>query len=357
MFTAAVSKGKNMRRIITALLLILGFTIFISAQNKPPVPPADYGQWESLSTIREYGGLSPDGKWLAYGINRSNRDNELRVTNIADGTVKTAAFASQPVFSSDSRWVAYAIGYSEAQEEKMKKEKKPVQKKMGLLNLATGEQTVVDSIESFAFSPSGTYLAMRRYPPEKKETPEAAAPTETEDTPGAALLLRQLSSGRDASFGNVSEYAWQDLPKRGTLLAMTINAEDKTGNGIQIFNSETAAVRVLDSSASIYSGLAWRKRAPISPPCVRNLTSTAKVPHKSRSPGRISAKHPKPVTSTTPPLTRSFLQGCAPCRFISPVGRRIVKLSSWVWRSGTKKSRKPKSPPRPMPTPRKPPPR
>ena len=59
------------------------------------------------------------------------------------------------------------------------------------------------------------------------------------NTPGATLILRQLSSGHDTSFGNVSEFAWQDLPWRGTLLAMTINSEDKTGNGLQLFNSET----------------------------------------------------------------------------------------------------------------------
>jgi dienelactone hydrolase len=248
-----------MRRLIPALLLAFGFCPSIHAQTKSPVPPADYGQWESLAVPREFGGLSPDGKWLVYGINRSNRENELRVTNIADGTTKTAAFGTQAVFSSDSRWVAYAIGYSEAQEEKMRKEKKPVQRKLGLLNLSTGEQIVVDGIESFSFSPAGTYLAMRRYPPEKKDSPDTAANAEGDDTPGATLILRQLSSGRDTSFGNVSEFAWQDLPKRGTLLAMAINSEDKTGNGVQLFNSENASVRVLDSSASVYGGLAWRK--------------------------------------------------------------------------------------------------
>jgi dipeptidyl aminopeptidase/acylaminoacyl peptidase len=253
-----------MRRTIPFVILTLSCSFSVNAQTRQPVQPAEYGQWESLVTFRDYGGLSPDGRWLAYGINRSNHNNELRVTNVADGTTKTAAFGSQPIFSSDSRWVAYAIGYSEAQEEKMKKDKKPVQKKMGLLNLATGEQTVVDAIDSFAFSPNGTYLAMRRYPPEKKDSDKkdsSDSSSDSEDTPGATLLLRQLSSGHDTSFGNVSEYAWQDLPKRGTLLAMTINAEDKTGNGVQIFNTENAAVRALDTSSSIYSGLAWRKKS------------------------------------------------------------------------------------------------
>ena len=31
------------------------------------------------------GGLSPDGQWLVYAINRSNGDNELRITKLADG--------------------------------------------------------------------------------------------------------------------------------------------------------------------------------------------------------------------------------------------------------------------------------
>jgi len=253
-----------MRRTLIALSLIPVAAIPVRAQSKPPVPPSDYGQWEALATFRDYGGLSPDGKWLAYGINRSNRNNELRVTNIAEGITKTVAFGAQPVFSYDSRWVAYSIGISESQEEKLKKDKKPIPKKMGLLNLATGELSTADGIDSFAFSPDGAWLAMRRTPPEKKDSDkkDSADASDADDIPaGATLLLRQLSTGRDTSFGNVSEYAWQRLPKTGTLLAMTIGAEDKTGNGIQIFDVHTAAVRVLDTSASIYSGLSWRKKS------------------------------------------------------------------------------------------------
>src|SRR5215472_12839575 len=253
-----------MRRIAIPLILTLAAVSSACAQSKSSVPPADYGQWESLVTFRDYGGLSPDGKWLAYGINRSNRNNELRVTNIADGTTKTVSFAAAPFFSSDSHWVAYSIGISESQEEKLKKDKKPVPKKIGLMNLSTGELSTVDGIESFAFSPDGAWLAMHRTPPEKKDSDkkDSPDPSDAEETPvGATLLLRQLSSGRDTSFANVSQYVWQDLPKTGTLLAMTINAEDKTGNGVQLFDVRTASVRVLDTSASVYSGLSWRKKS------------------------------------------------------------------------------------------------
>ncbi len=251
-----------MRRILIAFL----FLPLLSGQTKKPPAPADYGQWESLINPGRNGGLSPDGKWLAYGINRANGNNDLRIVNVGDGTSKTAAFGAQTAFSSDSRWAAYSIGYSEAQADKMRNDKKPVHNKLGLLNLASGEQTVVDGIQSFAFSPTGTWLAMRRYPPEKPGggggAPPAggdAAPAEEENPVSAILIVRNLTSGRDTTFGNVSEYAWQDLQKRGHLLAMAISVEDKTGNGVQLFDSATGSLRVLDSSASAYTTLAWRK--------------------------------------------------------------------------------------------------
>ena len=252
-----------MRRSIPVMTLIACTSVSARAQSKPPAPPSDYGQWESLVTFREYGGLSPDGKWLAYGINRSNRNNELRVTNIADGTAKSIAYGTQPAFSSDSRWVAYSIGIPESQEEKLKKDKKPEPKKIGLLHLTTGELATVDGIESFSFSPDGGWLAMRRTPPEKKDSDKKDSGDASEDDvpAGGTLLLRQLSTGRDTSFGNVSEYVWQDLPETGSLLAMTINAEDKTGNGVQIFDVHTGSVRVLDTWAAVYSGLSWRKKS------------------------------------------------------------------------------------------------
>jgi dipeptidyl aminopeptidase/acylaminoacyl peptidase len=203
--------------------------------------------------------LSPDGKWLAYGITRSNGENELRIAKVADSSTKAVAFGAQPVFSADSQWAAYSIGYSEAQQDKMRKDKKPVQNKLGLTNLATGEQVVVDGISSFAFSPAGTWLAMRKYAVEKPGAPPAADGPEVENAAGAMVMVRNLATGRDTALGNVSEYSWQDVALKGHLLALAISTEDKTGNGVQIFDTETGALRVLDSSAAVYSGLAWRK--------------------------------------------------------------------------------------------------
>ena len=238
----------------------LVLTIRAGAQSRPAPAPADYGQWESLQTLPGRGGLSPDGRWIAYGINRSNRENELRVVNIADGTTTVAAFGAQPVFSADSRWVGYAIGVSEGQEDKLKKEQKPVHRKLGLVNLQGGTTATVEAIESFAFDAGGTHLAMRRYAPEPEKKPAADGPPPDaeEAAVGATLIVRDLATGTDAAFGNVGEYVWQD---KGPLLAITIATTDKAGNGVQLFNPLSGVLRVLDSSSSIYTGLAWRKDA------------------------------------------------------------------------------------------------
>jgi dipeptidyl aminopeptidase/acylaminoacyl peptidase len=275
-----------MRQTFSTTLTCLAFACSLSAQTKLPPTPAEYGQWETLvepggggrgGAGGGTGGLSPDGKWMAYGINHINGNSELHVTNVASGTTKTTPFGAGPVYSSDSHWLAYSIGYSEAQADRMRKAEQPVQNKLGLMNLATGEQTVVDAIQSFSFSPDGTFLAMRHYPPEAAASAGGRGAAAgrgggggrggrgggsngaDDNAPGATLILRQLSTGRDTTFGNIAEFAWQNNKHRGTLLAMAISTPDKTGNGIQLFDSKTGSLRVLDSASSTYSNFAWRK--------------------------------------------------------------------------------------------------
>ncbi len=226
------------------------------AQQLQPPTTADFGQWESLAFQSR--ALSPDGQWLAYGINRSDRNNELRIVNVGSGDSAVAAFGDQPAFSADSRWIAYGVALSETEEEKLRKAKKPLHRSMGLRNLGSGETVVLEGIEAFAFSASGSYLAMKRYAPEPPDKGEPDKSDEDAAKPGSTLVIRQLASGRDTTFGNVSEYAWQN---KGELLAFAISAEGKTGNGVQLFDPTSGNLRVLDSAAASFSGLSWRKDA------------------------------------------------------------------------------------------------
>jgi dipeptidyl aminopeptidase/acylaminoacyl peptidase len=247
----------------------------ISGQSKQPPAPSEWGQFELLG-VQPRGGLSPDGKWLVYAINRSNRNNELRIRNIASGAEKTAAFGATPSFSADSKWIAYSIGYSEAQEERLRTQRRPIHRKLGILKLdGTSEASIVDGIESFAFDPGGTLIVMRRYAPERRDAPPAAGATpppaaaqaSADDPPpvGVTVIVRNLQSGTDTTFGNISEYAWQNVSDashlKGRMLALIVSAEEKIGNGVHLYDAATGIHRVLDSASAIYAGLAWRRDA------------------------------------------------------------------------------------------------
>ena len=226
------------------------------AQSLQPPATADFGKWEALAPQAR--AMSPDGGWLAYGITRSNRDNELRIAKVSTAETAVAAFGDQPVFSADSKWLAYGVALSEADEASLRKAKKPLHRSMGLRDLRSATAVVLTGVEKFTFSATGAYLAIKRYGPEPPAGQEANATDDETPKPGADLLVRDLASGRDTAFGNVLEYAWQSS---GDRLAFVVSADGKTGNGVYLFDPASGRLRVLDSAPSSYSGLSWRKDA------------------------------------------------------------------------------------------------
>lgn len=234
-----------------AAVLVAANALTVAAQQPRPVRPEEYGRWEQLAAQRTP--LSPDGTWLVYGINRSNRDNEIRFQPTSGGTPIVVAFGEGPVFSDDSKWAACLVGMSEEDEARLRKDRKPIRKKLALVNLAAGTTTTIEGVESFSFSPSGTHLAFRRYSETTREGADNASETVA---PGTPLIIRQLSTGQDATFGSVSEIAWQD---KGPALAFAITVDGGVGNGLQLYDTATGVLRTLDSSNKTYSGLSWRK--------------------------------------------------------------------------------------------------
>ncbi len=255
-----------MRRAITVpvllTLLLLGLSSPVVAQTRQPPGFDDYGRWETLSQAGSHGGLSPDGRWLVYAIDRNDGDDELRITAVSGGSTEVIPFGAQPAYSSDSRWIAYRVGRSEEETERMREADEPVEDGLGLRNLETGESWTIDGINAFSFSPDGAYLAMARYPAEPSGGSSGnRRGGAREDRPGTTLLVRPLGGGEDMSFGNVSEFEWMDVD--GThLLAMVIGAQDRMGNGVHLFDPSTSEVRVLVSSSSVYRDLAWREGNP-----------------------------------------------------------------------------------------------
>jgi dipeptidyl aminopeptidase/acylaminoacyl peptidase len=173
-----------------------------------------------------------------------NEENELRIRPLDRDTVHVVAFGEQPRYAATSRWLAYSIDVSPSEKRRLEKENEPVWQSAGILDLATGEESVFPNVESFTFSKDGRYLAMLGYPPDE---PEGAA---------ADLVLRDLGAGSTLRFGDVSEFAWSDT---APLLAMIVTTPDSVGNGVQVFDAASSSLRVLQSSKSVYRRVAWRE--------------------------------------------------------------------------------------------------
>jgi dipeptidyl aminopeptidase/acylaminoacyl peptidase len=243
---------------------LLAFAACALAQPKPTLTPADYGKWETLGA----GTLSPDGKWLAYEIRRSGGDNELRVAATAGrGKTHVLAFCSSAAFSADSRYLACLATVSETEQDRARKAGRPAQNKLNVLDLGSGAVAKVDDVQSLAFSGVGPYLAFRKYPPVAAgvpsgpggrggTAPEAADPER--DPAGAVLVVRNLSTGVDTTFGDVTSYSWQD---KGSNLAMAIGVDGRAGNAIQVFDPRSGSLQALDSGAALYTALTWRKES------------------------------------------------------------------------------------------------
>jgi len=213
-------------------------------QGPRAIRPEDYGKWESLG----FGGmtLSPDGRWLAYQVGRTNGEDELRIRMLATDETKDIDYGSRATFSADNNWLGYLIGVSETEREKLQEARKPVRTKLGLRNLTSGDTAEIENVASFSFSDDGRYLVMQRYKAEEQKHD------------GADIVLRDLASGLDTNFGNVATYSFND---DGTLLAMIIDAADMAGNGVQVYDAASGMLRTLDSAKAKYNTLVWREDA------------------------------------------------------------------------------------------------
>src|SRR5262245_44960298 len=99
-----------MHRSLRPALSLVASPFFVAfaqhAPAKPTLTGADYAKWETLGNSA----LSPDGKWVAYDFRRGNSSTELRYRALDGDNERTARSATNPQFTSNSRWLLYTIG-------------------------------------------------------------------------------------------------------------------------------------------------------------------------------------------------------------------------------------------------------
>jgi dipeptidyl aminopeptidase/acylaminoacyl peptidase len=227
------------RQLLYVLFLSTCFTYSSIAQKKH-LTPDDYGQWQSLAAID----LSPDGNWIAYQVIVQEDNDTLFVKHKNNNQVHKLAFASTPEFSRDNQWLAYRIGVPYKEAEKLREQSKPVEYKMGLLNLATGKIQVIQNINRYGFTRNGKFLAVYLAPPrDSKEK-------------GAVLLVKNLADGTTRTIGNVTEYSFN---KKSDHLAYLVEAANTAGNSAELYNLQHNTLKIIASDTAKFSKLSWQK--------------------------------------------------------------------------------------------------
>lgn len=251
-----------MRKAKAILIVVLWVCLLIPAypvQEKAEIPKEpkpledikDILAWKSIrSTV-----LSNDGQWFAFRLapNEGDSDVVIRQTKGDKEYKFPAGEASgfnprEIAFSEDTKWAAYTVHPKAKEAKELKKQKKPLYNNVTLLNLASGEKTEFEKVKAFSFSGENPgWIALHRYPPESQTK-------EKEKWSGSDLILHELASGKAWNFGNISEFAFD---KKGRWLAWTVDAQERSGNGVQLRNMSSGVVLSLDSDKTAYKRLTW----------------------------------------------------------------------------------------------------
>jgi dienelactone hydrolase len=278
----------DMKRNRSTILILLSLALLLSTARFHAAIPAspeqraidfnDAAGWKGVNAAA----LADRGDWFAYRLSPQEGDSTVivRQTNgikeykFSIGEIPAAGAAGGPpagvpigggaalAISSDSKYAAFMMFPSHAEAAQLKRQKKPIQSRVGIVTLDTGEKIEVTKVRRFLFSgENGTWIALQKYGP---DAPGGGAPAPApggtaaarDDRPkGADLLLRELATGQEINVGNVSEFAFD---KHGRFLAWITDAADKSGNGVSLRNVADGMTRSIESDDSaVYSHLTW----------------------------------------------------------------------------------------------------
>lgn len=273
---------RNARRALIVFSTL--FFVCVVASGRPsgatgeqrPIALEDILSWKSINAAE----LSADGRWFGYRLSpldgdsevviretRGTKEHRIQVGELGDGAAAGAPGgapgASQAIqFSQDSKWAAVTVMPSKKEAAQLKKQKKPLENKVTLVNLETGEKTEIPRIRRFAFSgEAATWVALLRYQPDAgggAGPAGGAAGGAAANKPKASdLLLRELATASVLNVGNVSEFAFD---KSGRWLALTIDVSDTIGNGLQLRDMQSGTVSPLDGDKAIYERPTWTEK-------------------------------------------------------------------------------------------------
>ena len=293
-----------MSRLLRVILVVISFPLAAHAQGaaapstasgKKPLTIADYSRWRSIEGAE----ISPDGKWVAYALRFTNTlpaDSKplLHLVNLDTNQDIEVPNAHSPSFSSDSRWLVYQIDSVPARggrsggaantpppTDSSAAAAAPgaatpggtqpqgsgragggtaaVPPRMELCELATGRTQSWQRMQSGEFNATATHLILRRRAGgagtgRGAGPAPAAAPAAPTAARGTDAVVHELASGRSLFLGSVGDITFN---RQGDLLAYSVDAQVRDGNGLFLIDVRSGRTHVLDNDTLQYNRLTW----------------------------------------------------------------------------------------------------
>lgn len=237
---------------LTAILLftLISINNVIAQTKKEPLNFEDIRQWRThLVTLADH------GEWYTTLYNlydkpesvkdtittqiaktyyeEDNQTDVLYVFRLKDGLKYQIPDGNNPIFSSNSEWIAYQIK-PESDKKKDEKDKKE-EVYIELKHLESGYTVTYESSASYNFLEDKDYFIT---------------------TDKNSLLVYDLKNRREHYIGNVGEYL---VDKKSDYIAYTISSEDKRGNGVYIYDPRKMTTQALQTGNFLYSNLSWNQ--------------------------------------------------------------------------------------------------
>ncbi len=244
-----------------SFLLVLLLSVPAAGQEGRPLTFTDLMKLREIAQPS----ISSDGAWIAFTAEPDRGDPEVIVRAVDGAARYVIPLASNPVIARGGSWVAARLNPSMAEQEAAGRGEAP-RRGLTLLATGTGEVVEVAEVRAFAFSADGSWLAYHRFAPRDDEEAGSEGDSEQagdddagDREPGTELVLRFLASGRETELADVRSFAFDE---QGHFIAYAVAGADNTRDGLYLRNLQTSGEpeSVLDARPfGHYAELSWKE--------------------------------------------------------------------------------------------------
>lgn len=240
-----------MKRLIQlAIILILAFSVTLSAKDKKPFTISDIMKFK---TVR-YSGISTDGAWMYYSMLPDRGDGTSVFRKINDTINFRLDRGILSKISRNSQWGASIIVPKLIEIENAKTPKDKPKNSLSLLKLSTGKTYDLGNANNkYEFSNDSKWLIYQSISDDAKDDKGK----NKDKAVGNTLILRHLNSGSEINIDNVTDYV---LDSNSVFLFYSVSNKSGERDGIYYrnLNEEFAPENEIKTAKNAYFGnLIW----------------------------------------------------------------------------------------------------